>query len=98
MPKGSSVSLGFGKQCAGFGLEWSQPPVPPLLPSGTSVLNVQAASASRFGGKYPAEYNVYEIEEGMLKTIHRRVFNAEREAFTNVIAYDYRTQQSNEAR
>ena len=65
---------------------------------GTSVLNVQAASASRFGGKYPAEYNVYEIEEGMLKTIHRRVFNAEREAFTNVIAYDYRTQQSNEAR
>lgn len=63
---------------------------------GTTVLNVQAASASRFGGKYPAEYNVYEIEEGTLKTIHRKVFNAERGGFTNVIAYDDRTNQPSE--
>ena len=44
---------------------------------GTSVINVQAASASRFGGKYPAEYNIYEIDDGILKTIERRVYNAE---------------------
>ena len=57
---------------------------------GTSVINVQAASASRFGGKHPAEYNMYEIDDGILQTIKRRIYDPDTNAFTEAIAYDHR--------
>jgi 3',5'-cyclic AMP phosphodiesterase CpdA len=58
---------------------------------GTSVINVQAASASRFGGKYPAEYNIYEIDDGILKSINRHIYDPDSNGFTDVVAYDHRT-------
>ncbi len=58
---------------------------------GTSVINVQAASASRFGGKYPAEYNIYEIDDGVLKSINRHIYDPDSNGFTDVVAYDHRT-------
>ena len=57
---------------------------------GTSVINVQAASASKFGGKHPAEYNVYEIDGGVLQSIERNIYDTQSNGFTEVIAYDHR--------
>ena len=55
------------------------------------MINVQAASASRFGGKYPAEYNIYEIDDGVLKSINRHISDPDSNGFTDVGAYDHRT-------
>ena len=55
---------------------------------GTSVMNVQAASASRFGGKHPAEFNLYVIEDGRLASIERRIFDESQSGFKRVMAYD----------
>ena len=55
---------------------------------GTSVMNVQAASASRFGGKHPAEFNLYTVEECKLTRIERRIYDSETNDFTQVLAYE----------
>ena len=59
-----------------------------LFLPGTSVMNVQAASASRFGGRHPAEFNLYEIEQGALLSIERRIFDENTNGFKRVLAYD----------
>ena len=55
---------------------------------GTDVMNVQAASASRYGGKHPAEFNLYTIQVGELASIERRIFDQTRNDFKRVVAYD----------
>ena len=55
---------------------------------GTSVMNVQAASASRYGGKHPAEFNLYTIEDGSLSSIERRIYDQSDNGFKRVVAYD----------
>ena len=55
---------------------------------GTKVMNVQAASASRFGGKHPAEFNLYTIEDNRLLSIERRVYDEASEGFKRVVAFD----------
>lgn len=56
-----------------------------VLP-GTEIVNVQAASASRFGGHHPAEFNLYQITGQSLSRIERRIFDSDH--FKRVVAYE----------